>query len=61
MATNGRKSLVYAHVTGQPLHVGKRKEEELTRYEEEHRIDERWLPGSNIYKETQKLLAEQSY
>ena len=37
------------------------KEEELTRYEEEHSIDERWLPSSDIYKETQKLLAERSY
>ena len=37
------------------------KEEELTRYEEEHSIDECWLPGSDIYKEIQKLLAEWSY
>ena len=37
------------------------KEEELTWYEEEHSIDEHWLPGSDIYKETQKLLAEWSY
>ena len=37
------------------------KEEELTWYEEEHSIDDRWLPGSDIYKETQKLLAERSY
>jgi hypothetical protein len=37
------------------------KEEELTRYEEEHNIDVRWVPDSDIYKETQKLLVERSY
>ena len=37
------------------------KEEELTNYEEEHSIDVRWTPSSNIYKETQKLLVERSY
>jgi hypothetical protein len=37
------------------------KEEELTRYEEEHSIDVRWVPDSDIYKETQKLLVERSY
>jgi hypothetical protein len=37
------------------------KEEEVTRYEEEHGIDVRWVPGSDIYKKTQKLLVERSY
>ena len=37
------------------------KEEELIRYEEEHNIDVRWLPDSEIYKATQKLLVERSY
>jgi hypothetical protein len=37
------------------------KEEELTRYEEEHSLQERWVPDSEIYKETQKLLVERSY
>ena len=37
------------------------KEEELIRYEEEHSIDVRWAPNSEIYKETQKLLVEWSY
>jgi hypothetical protein len=37
------------------------KEEEVTRYEEEHGIDVRWVPDSDIYKETQKLLVERSY
>ena len=37
------------------------KEEELSRYEEEHAIDTRWLPDSDSYKATQKLLVEQSY
>lgn len=37
------------------------KEEELTRYEEEHSIDVRWAPNTDIYKETQKLLVERSY
>ena len=34
------------------------KEEELSRYEEEHAIDTRWLPDSGSYKATQKLLVE---
>jgi hypothetical protein len=34
------------------------KEKELTRFEEEHNIDVHWLPDSEIYKETQKLLVE---
>ena len=37
------------------------KEEELTRYEDEHSIDVRWTPDSEIYKETQKLVVEWSY
>jgi len=37
------------------------KEEELTRYEDEHRIDVHWTPDSEIYKETQKLVVEWSY
>jgi hypothetical protein len=37
------------------------KEEELSRYEEEHAIDPRWLPDSDSYKATQKLLVERSY
>ncbi|KAF8164965.1 hypothetical protein B0H34DRAFT_687229 [Crassisporium funariophilum] len=37
------------------------KEEELTRYEDEHSISERWLPDSAVYRETQKLLIERSY
>ena len=28
---------------------------------EEHGIDVRWVPDSDIYKETQNLLIEQSY
>ena len=34
------------------------KEEELSRCEEEHAIDTHWLPDSNSYKATQKLLVE---
>jgi hypothetical protein len=37
------------------------KEEELTRYEEEHSIEVRWLPDSDAYKATQTLLVERSY
>lgn len=37
------------------------KEEELCRYEEEHAIDTRWLPDSDSYKATRKLLVERSY
>ena len=37
------------------------KEEELSRYKEEHAIDTRWLPDSDSYKATQKLLVERSY
>jgi hypothetical protein len=37
------------------------KEEELSRYEEEHAIDTRWLPDSDSYKATQTLLVERSY
>ena len=37
------------------------KEEELSRYEEEHAIDTCWLPDSDSYKATQKLLVERSY
>jgi hypothetical protein len=37
------------------------KEEELSRYEEEHSIDTRWLPGSDSYMATQTLLVERSY
>ncbi|KDR71991.1 hypothetical protein GALMADRAFT_74411 [Galerina marginata CBS 339.88] len=37
------------------------KEEELSRYEEEHRIEVRWLPDSDVYKATQTLLVERSY
>jgi len=37
------------------------KEEELTRYEEEHSIEVRWLPDSDPYKATQTLLVERSY
>ncbi|KAF8167514.1 hypothetical protein B0H34DRAFT_669941 [Crassisporium funariophilum] len=37
------------------------KEEELTCYEEEHGIEVRWLPNSNVYKATQKLLVKQLY
>lgn len=37
------------------------QEEQLTRYEEEHGIDTRWLPDSTAYKEAQKLLVERAY
>jgi hypothetical protein len=37
------------------------KEEELTRFEEEHSIEVRWLPDSDSYKATQTLLVERSY
>ena len=37
------------------------KEEEVSRYEEEHGIDTRWLPDSESYRATQKLLVERWY
>ena len=37
------------------------KEEELTRYEEEHSINVCWLPDSEFYKASQSLLTERSY
>jgi len=37
------------------------KEEEVTRFEEEHDIEERWLPTSEAYRTAEKLLVERSY
>ena len=37
------------------------KEEELTRYKEEHCIEVRWLPDSDAYRAAQMLLIERSY
>ena len=37
------------------------KEEELTQFEEEHSLQEHWVPDTEIYKETQNLLVERSY
>ncbi len=37
------------------------KDEELLRFEEEHSIVERWVPGSPQYTEALTLLAERKY
>lgn len=37
------------------------KDEEILRFEEDHNITERWVPGSPQYISAAKLLAERKY